>query len=349
MNQSKVTLIMPVYNTEETLLKKCVESIIKQTNNCWNLIMIDDGSTQKTADICEQFTADKRIRVVHKKNAGVSAARNYGTSLVTSAYTMYVDSDDVLSDFVIEDALNIAEATDADIVYGGVYKIQTQDSFQNYSALRSSNGDITLYSKDDILSAMFGGISDELNKIQGEGQIIRAPFARLIKSEIARRVLFPEDFKIGEDIVWNSRLLNSCSRVAVAKSIWYGYVQYPHSAINKYYGNRIDITEQWIKILVDENNLFFSKHPENMGQMLAVEYYVIICYDVLPSLVISSIREKNKIVKQMTMHSPWNLLYERKYRSSLLFQQKLLLMSGKLRLGALAVIIYLKIKSFLNI
>ena len=348
MNQSKVTLIMPVYNTEERVLKKCVESIKQQTSNRWNLLIIDDGSISTVADLCEQFTNDKRINVIHKINAGVSAARNFGTSLVTDAYIMYVDSDDVLSNFVIEEALNIIETTGADIVYGGVCKIPTQDSFNRYSTLRSLNYDNALYGKDDILSAMFGGIRNELNRIKDVGQIIRAPFARLIKAEIARQVLFPEDLKIGEDIVWNSRVISLCQKIAVAKSIWYGYVQYPCSAINKYYGNRIEITEQWISIIYEENKRLFLRYPENFGQMLAVEYYVIVCYDILPSSTIGSIWKKNKVVKQLTERYPWNVLKRRKYRSTLAKSQKLLLLLGVLGIGVLSVAIYLRIKSILK-
>lgn len=341
----KVSFVMPVYNTDATILKKCVDSIICQTSSCWNLLIIDDGSKQQIADFCDSFLSDTRIQVFHKNNEGVSVARNYGTNLVTDSYIMYVDSDDVLADFVVEEALTILDYTKADIVYGGVCKTHSQDEFYRYSKLRSSEFNNALYDKDEILLAMFGDNSQALTHIQQLGQIIRAPFARIIKTELARQVRFPEDFKLGEDIIWNSKLLNQCSTIAVANSIWYGYVQYPSSAINKYYGNRAEVAEKWIEIIKEDNRLFFLNHPENEGSILAAEYYAIVCYDLLPSTILGSIWNKNRVAKQIISRQPWIVLREYKYRKRLTTTQKLLLLFGKLGFGALAVTIYVRMKS----
>lgn len=91
---SKVSIIIPVYNTGHYLYK-CVDSILYQTYKDIEVIIVDDGSCEETALICDEIAAkDNRIRLIHKKNEGVSIARNIGLSMVTGEYVGFVDSDD---------------------------------------------------------------------------------------------------------------------------------------------------------------------------------------------------------------------------------------------------------------
>ena len=91
-----VSIIVPVYNTDEYALQSCVESICKQTYEAIEIIIVDDGSNEVTRTICDNLLKkDERIKVYHKKNGGVSKARNYGTFQASGNYIMYVDSDDL--------------------------------------------------------------------------------------------------------------------------------------------------------------------------------------------------------------------------------------------------------------
>lgn len=92
----KISVIIPVYNVEK-YLRQCVDSIINQTYKNIEIILIDDGSTDSCPVICDEYAVkDDRIKVIHKKNAGVSAARNDGLKEITGDYVTYVDSDDWL-------------------------------------------------------------------------------------------------------------------------------------------------------------------------------------------------------------------------------------------------------------
>ena len=95
--QTMLSIIVPVYNTEKEL-DRCIKSILQQTFQDWELILIDDGSTDSSGDICEQYaTNDKRIHVIHTTNQGQSAARNRGLELAIGQYVSFIDSDDEIT------------------------------------------------------------------------------------------------------------------------------------------------------------------------------------------------------------------------------------------------------------
>ena len=94
MNKPSVSVIVPVYNAENTL-RACVDSVLAQTAADFELILIDDGSRDASGLICDAYAEqDERIRVIHQKNAGVSAARNAGMDQARGEYVLVVDSDD---------------------------------------------------------------------------------------------------------------------------------------------------------------------------------------------------------------------------------------------------------------
>ena len=92
----EISIIVPVYNVEK-YLKKCVKSILNQTLDNYEVILVDDGSTDSSGDICERLQSeDNRIKVFHKKNGGLSDARNYGVRYSSGKYITFIDSDDYI-------------------------------------------------------------------------------------------------------------------------------------------------------------------------------------------------------------------------------------------------------------
>ena len=97
MEQNLISVIMPVYKTEESHLRKAIESVINQSYRKLEIVLVDDGSPDQCGAICDAYAGtDNRIRVIHKKNGGVSSARNCGLETVTGDYIFFVDSDDTL-------------------------------------------------------------------------------------------------------------------------------------------------------------------------------------------------------------------------------------------------------------
>lgn len=114
----KISVIVPVYNAE-LYLEKCIESILAQTYQNIELVLVNDGSTDRSALICERFKEkDSRVKVWHKENGGVSSTRNFALSVATGDYLVFVDCDDWLENFHIQRLYDLLQQTDSDIAIG---------------------------------------------------------------------------------------------------------------------------------------------------------------------------------------------------------------------------------------
>ena len=122
-----ISVIVPIYNTEKYLVE-CVESIRKQTYSNIEIILVDDGSTDASIEICDEFAEkDSRVIVFHKENEGVAVARNFGIQQSNGQYVVIVDSDDVAVDKMIEVLYTQIKENDADIAVGNYYIYDESD------------------------------------------------------------------------------------------------------------------------------------------------------------------------------------------------------------------------------
>lgn len=116
MSKPKFSIIVPVYQAEKFIVR-CIDSILQQTCKDWELILIDDGSPDKSGAICDEYAAkDERIRVFHQKNSGVSTARNKGLDVMNGNYVLFIDSDDWIDINCLEFCMNEMSRTKADIL-----------------------------------------------------------------------------------------------------------------------------------------------------------------------------------------------------------------------------------------
>ena len=114
--QALVSVIIPVYNCEN-YIEKCIESVLLQSYENFEMILIDDGSPDNSGAICDKYAEkDSRVRVIHKSNGGVSSARKKGIENSTSAYISFIDSDDYIEPDYLEKLMNAAQKTDSDVV-----------------------------------------------------------------------------------------------------------------------------------------------------------------------------------------------------------------------------------------
>lgn len=126
MSDELVSIIIPVYNTE-LYLNKCIESVISQTYKNLEIILVDDGSTDNSVEICDEYARkDNRIKVIHQKNGGQALARNTAMKYVNGDYIVYIDSDDVVSIEHIDYLLLLANKYNADIVQCEMCKFRTE-------------------------------------------------------------------------------------------------------------------------------------------------------------------------------------------------------------------------------
>lgn len=137
-----ISIIVPVYNGDK-YLSRCVDSILNQTFHDWELLLVDDGSTDKSGEICDEYaTKDDRIRGLHKSNGGVSSARNYGIRHSCGKWLTFIDIDDYVQDSFLE--ILIKEANSVDMVVSGAYYINDRKAFLPPNRLFNMSDDLLL-------------------------------------------------------------------------------------------------------------------------------------------------------------------------------------------------------------
>ena len=242
----KISVIVPIYNSEK-YLHRCINSIISQTYKNLEIILVDDGSTDNSGMICDQLaTQDERIRVFHKKNGGLSSARNLGIEVASGDYIAFVDSDDWLADDIYEYCIDLAEKNNCDVID---YNVE----FTNGNGTKKAFGteikyDIEIIEGKEILR-------DYLMK----GQTEKAPFTvwrKLYKRHLFETIRFPEG-KINEDIVLNYKILKRCNKIACTNKVGYYYFQSEESITRNCLKKRdfdlLDACEELIALTEEED------------------------------------------------------------------------------------------------
>lgn len=133
-----VSVVIPVYNVEQ-YLNECVDSVLDQTYSDYEIILVDDGSTDNSGKLCDDYLSlDNRIKVIHRENGGLSAARNTGMDAATGDYIYFLDSDDYIESVTLERLVHTAKTDDADIVFfdGYVFYTDCEDDGTSYGYSR---------------------------------------------------------------------------------------------------------------------------------------------------------------------------------------------------------------------
>lgn len=146
MNKKLISVIIPVYNVEK-YLKRCVQSVLSQTYENLEIILVDDGSPDKSGDICDEYAQKyKKIRVVHKKNGGLSSARNAGMKIASGEYIGFVDADDDIDNHMYEKLYDVVEQYQVDFVMSDYMRIvEEKKKFLKTTKIQGG-----YYSKEDI-------------------------------------------------------------------------------------------------------------------------------------------------------------------------------------------------------
>ena len=149
-----ISIVVPVYKVEK-YLNRCVDSILNQTYTDFECILVDDGSPDKCGQICDEYAElDKRIRVIHKENGGLSDARNVGIDAAKGEYILFVDSDDWIHPQLIELTLKIIIKEKADVVSYDYKKVNNAGNLPFYD-VDEEIGKVTTYSREYIIENLY--------------------------------------------------------------------------------------------------------------------------------------------------------------------------------------------------
>lgn len=204
-----ISIIIPIYNVE-AYLKTCLDSVMKQRYRNFEVIMVNDGTQDGSAEIAQNYVnQDSRFRLFHQSNQGLSAARNTGLNHVNGQYVFYLDSDDRLMDTALELLVNAAEKNQAEVVQANFY----------YDC-----PDYLLLNKQQKESVIIYTSEEAMWELLDQKTVLNFAWGKLIQTNIARECKFPVG-KFFEDTFWISQIIHRCHQyVALQTPILY-YLQ----------------------------------------------------------------------------------------------------------------------------
>ncbi len=221
MKETAISVIIPVYNTEK-YLDRCMDSVLGQSFDDFEVILVDDGSTDGSAAKCDRLRdADQRIRVIHRPNGGVSESRNTGLSKARGRYITFVDSDDYIEGDYCEGLISLLEKYGADIACGAIRDVYRETENEQKSAGREE-----CMTSEEALRQMLRG-----KRLNGSLS------AKLFRRELFVGKRFPAALTY-EDAYLLPELLLSAGKVAVSDRIFYTYWHHEGSITTVKYSER---------------------------------------------------------------------------------------------------------------
>lgn len=209
MKADLISVIVPVYNVEK-YLERCVDSILRQTYETLEIILVDDGSTDTSPKMCDAFSKkDERIKVVHKENGGLSDARNAGLRVASGEYIGYVDSDDWIEDNMYEKMYHACVENDASLCVCRYFR-EYADGTEG-----GGSGACIPLSREELLRIYIGGHDQYV--------IYNSVWSKLFQRELVEGVEFPKG-RNSEDIMYTTRAFCKLSRAVYLDECLYHYV-----------------------------------------------------------------------------------------------------------------------------
>lgn len=263
--QPQISIIVPVYNSEK-YLEECIESVLNQSYKNIELILINDGSTDDSYNICKKYLKyDSRVKVIDKENQGVSIARNEGIRISTGKYIIFMDSDDF---WIGEDSLKeIIESFrgEPDVaLFGSVKYLEKSNIFVN-----DMHTNVTGENKIDIF-----------NSFSRQGIFLGGVWDKIIKRSLIvdNLIYFNNDLISSEDIDWNMEVIMKCKKVQVIDKVMYGYRKQNEASVTSRIRKK-NIEDLFFTIKKWSDKGASSLYDENISSMIleimSYEYSVL--------------------------------------------------------------------------
>ena len=259
MPQPKISVIIPVYNMEK-YLKRCMDSIINQTFRELEIILVDDGSKDSSGKLCDEYKAlDKRVKVIHKKNAGLGFARNSGIEIATGEYVSFVDSDDYVRTDMYEKLYGRIKKENADTcIFGFQRMIGDKTDYTRTGALKGT------FSGKDVFDKVFLNILGSEPSCKEDFLIVwQCSWLSLYSLDIIRKnkLLFPsERVFISEDILFNTDYYIKSNCVTILNEALYYYCL-----------NETSLTRVYKEDRFEKNVIMYNEHLRRLKNYLPDE------------------------------------------------------------------------------
>lgn len=262
-NNNMISVIIPVYNVDE-FLRECVNSVISQNYRNIEVILVNDGSTDRSGSICIDLAMhDSRIKVINQKNGGLSHARNVGTEIAKGTYVFYLDSDDFISKDCLAKLHEASVKFKAEIVQSNFY-YDYPDHLLFYNKFGNK---IVLYSREKAL-----------DKLIAQEEIKNFAWGKLIKADIAKRIIFPKN-KYFEDTVWMYQIMSSVVNYVIVGKPMLFYLQRGASISGSFSIRNLDQLElnaERLKHIANQDSLSLYNHALKVFNNLILKHQSII-------------------------------------------------------------------------
>ena len=236
-----ISVIVPVYNVEK-YFERCVQSILNQTYSELELILVDDGSTDASSKMCDEWSQkDKRVKVIHKENAGVGIARNCGLEIATGEYVTFADSDDYITENHIKNLYTALKENDAQAVIGAHTSVDKNLKSTQRPILHREG----LYKDEEILEQivipLIGADVDFHNDVEVDASACMNLFSMKIIKENNLRFK-SERYAVAEDQFFNIEYFYHTDKIVAVNEYGYCYFENTSSTSRKYNEKRFERT-----------------------------------------------------------------------------------------------------------
>ena len=211
------SFIVSIYNVE-TYLRQCIDSILAQTYTDFEVILVDDGSPDKCAEICDEYAVkDSRVKVVHKENSGLISTRKIGVAIAEGQYVCFVDGDDVIKRDMLETYEEILKQNEVDVICTGLTEF-----YENYENTVHQGISCGIYKKKEMVESIYPKMLS-VDPFFSFG-IIPSVCAKCFKKTIIKKIYreIPDDITLGEDVAASYPALLQADTIYVAE--YYGYM-----------------------------------------------------------------------------------------------------------------------------
>lgn len=213
---TKVSIIVPVYNVEKYICE-CIDSLLKQTYKDIEIILVDDGSIDMSANICNEYMRyNTNVKTYHIKNSGPAVARNYGLTKAKGDYIMFVDADDWIEQDTISKCCEILEKMQCDMVFFNMCDFEKE----RICEFRTLKGKERNFEEKEI-----SYLEDMLLTFKGENPggagALGGPVCKLIRRDIANKCHFPNELSFGEDTCFVEQVLQKSKAISYINEIFY--------------------------------------------------------------------------------------------------------------------------------
>lgn len=293
-----VSIIMPVYNSER-FVASAIQSVLDQKYTDFELIIVDDGSSDGSGEICRNYEqTDNRVRYIHKENGGVCSARNLGISLVRGRYLTFIDNDDIYYDNYLSKLMEKITSDGSDLVKCGRINVTITDEQKEKKKKKCTfkNCDYTYrdficnylsLKRSGILSSVWNGIYD----------------VRIIKEN---GLVFREDIRHGnEDIIFNLEYYRCCKKISVIEDVLYcHYYRLKHSTSVKFYKDQVTFQLKAINMEIEMVKQYCDSETVQLLQLDGIRN----CFRILSQHKLFS--DKKELIGEICSNLDMDCLYK---------------------------------------